>query len=166
MSVHGYEMSSIKADYLRGGFGFVVTAFPVAFAPMLGTFQIIFGIIALVFAGFILKTWQRAQTRIEVVPEGVRALGPFGKAIPWPDLAVMELRYYSTQKDRKKGWMQLILKGRDGAKIAVESTLDGFDTVLEHAAAAAGRNGLALTQTTTDNLAAAGVKSGLAVGDQ
>lgn len=166
MSQYAYQKNSLTADYLRGGLGFAVTAFPVAFAPMLGTFQIIFALISLVFAGFIVKTWLRAQTRIEVLPEGIRALGPLGKAIAWPDLAEMELRYYSTQKDKAKGWMHLILKDRNGTKITIESTLDGFDTVLEHAAAAAGRNGVALNQTTTDNLAAAGVSVGLAARDQ
>lgn len=166
MSLHAYEKSSITGDYLRGGLGFAVTAFPVAFAPMIGTFQVIFGIIALVFAGFVFKTWQRAQTRIELAPEGIRALGPFGNSIAWPDLARMDLRYYSTQKDKAKGWMQLILRDGQGTKLAIESTLDGFDTVLEHAAAAAARNGLALDETTTDNLAAAGVSTGFAERDQ
>jgi hypothetical protein len=166
MSLHAYQKNSLIADYLRGGIGFAVTAFPVVFAPMMGTFQIIFALISLVFAGFLLKTWLRAQTRVEVADEGIRTLGPFGKSIAWPDLTAMELRYYSTQKDKAKGWMHLVLKGGDGAKISIESTLDGFDTVLEHAAAAAGRNGVALNQTTTENLAAAGVSMGLAAGDR
>ncbi|UUX48013.1 hypothetical protein NUH88_11345 [Nisaea acidiphila] len=166
MSLHAYQKSALTADYLRGGLGFAVTAFPVLFAPMLGTFQIIFGLISLVFAGFVVKTWLRGQSQVELAPEGIRTLGPLGKAIAWPDLAEMELRYYSTQKDKAKGWMQLVLKDGNGTKISIESTLDGFDTVLEHAAAAAGRNGVALNQTTTDNLAAAGVSVGLAARDQ
>ncbi|WP_193172288.1 hypothetical protein [Nisaea nitritireducens] len=165
MSLHGYQKGSITGDYVRGGLGFAVTAFPVAFAPMIGTFQIVFVLIALVFAGFIGKTWLRAQTRFEVDDAGIRALGPLGKEIRWPDLAVMDLRYYSTQKEKDKGWMHLVLKDRNGAKIAIESTLDGFEAVLEHAASAASKNSLGLTQTTTDNLVAAGINTGLAARD-
>ena len=166
MSLHAYQKNALLADYLRGGIGFAITAFPVAFAPMLGTLQIIFALISLVFAGFLLKTWLRTRTRVEVSDDGIRTLGPLGRSIAWPDLAQMDLRYYSTQKDKTKGWMQLILKGGDGAKISIESTLDGFDTVLEHAAVAAGRNGVALNQTTTENLAAAGISKGHAAGDR
>lgn len=165
MSLHEYQKGSITGDYVRGGLGFAVTAFPVAFAPMIGTFQIVFVLIALVFAGFIAKTWLRAQTRFEVDEDGIRAFGPLGKDIRWPDLTVMDLRYYSTQKEKDKGWMHLVLKDRNGTKIAIESTLDGFEAVLEHAASAASKNSLGLTQTTTDNLVAAGINTGLAARD-
>tara|TARA_R110002012_G_scaffold953_11_gene4038 strand:+ start:704 stop:1204 length:501 start_codon:yes stop_codon:yes gene_type:complete len=162
MSLHEYEKRAIRADYLRGGLGFAVTAFPVAFSPMLGTFQIIFGLLALVFGGFVARTWLKAQTRIEVGAEGIQVHGPLGKVIAWPELAAMDLRYYSTQKEKGKGWMHLVLKGGAGEKITIESTLDGFEAVLEHAASAATRNGLGLNQTTTDNLVAAGIQTGLA----
>lgn len=165
MSLHGYEKRAIIGDYVRGGVGFSVTAFPVAFAPMIGTFQIIFLLVSLVFAGFIFKTWLRAQTRFDVDDDGIRALGPFGKTIEWSSLSELDLRYYSTQKEKDKGWMHLVLKDKNGAKIAIESTLDGFETVLEHAASAARNNGLGLTQTTTDNLTATGIKTGLAARD-
>ncbi|MEO9900165.1 hypothetical protein [Nisaea sp.] len=165
MSLHGYQQGAITGDYVRGGLGFLITAFPVAFAPMIGAFQIVFVLFALLFAGFVVKTWLRGQTKFEVDEDGIRALGPLGKDIRWPDLAVMDLRYYSTQKEKDKGWMHLVLKDRNGAKIAIESTLDGFEAVLEHAASAAGKNGLGLTQTTTDNLVAAGINTGLAATD-
>jgi len=166
MSLHGYKKGAVTGDYVRGGLGFAVTAFPVAFAPMLGTFQIVFLLIALVFAGFIAKTWLRAQTRYEVDDVGIQAHGPLSKTIKWPELAVLDLRYYSTQKEKNSGWMHLVLKDRNGVKISLESTLDGFETVLEHAASAARQNDLGLTQTTTDNLVAAGINTGLAARDQ
>ena len=161
MSLHQYQKGSVTGDYVRGGLGFVVTAFPVVFAPMIGTFQIVFGLIALVFAGFIGKTWLRSQTRFEVDEEQIQALGPLGKTIRWADLSVLDLRYYSTQKEKDKGWMQLVLKDRNGAKITIESSLVGFEAVLDHAAEAARKNNLGLSQTTTDNLVAAGINTGL-----
>lgn len=167
MSQHAYPKNAIMGDYLRGGLGFAVTAVPVILTPMLGTFQIIFGLVSLVFAGFLFKTWQKAQTRYEVDEEAIRATGPMtSSAIRWQDLVKMNLRYFSTQKDKSKGWMQLLLKDRAGTKITIESTLDGFDTVLEHAAKAARKNEIALDPTTIDNLAASGTTLGLAAGSR
>ena len=41
----------------------------------------------------------------------VHTHGPFSAALRWAELSGVTLRYFSTRKDREKGWMQLILKG-------------------------------------------------------
>jgi len=143
MSLHGYKKGAVTGDYVRGGLGFAVTAFPVAFAPMLGTFQIVFLLIALVFAGFIVKTWLRAQTRYEVDDDGIQAQGPLSKTIKWSELAVLDLRYYSTQKEKNSGWMHLVLKDRNGDRLNVLRQFQGDFAWQDRGVAESDRQGAA-----------------------
>lgn len=153
-----YDKRSLAGDYLRGGAGLAVTGIPLLLTPMIGTFQTIIGIVALLFAGFILRTWLRSRASIELSDEAILQHGPIRGGVRWAGLSQLDLRYYSTRRDKQQGWMQLTLKDRDGGKIVLESTLEDFQAVLVRAAEAAGRNGLALSQATAENLAAAGVR--------
>ena len=154
MTLH-YPVRTLIGDYLRGGFGFAVTASFVGFATMLTVIQYIFIAAAIMFAGFLFRTWQRHQTRYELDDIGIRAIGPFGKAIPWSEVRDIRLRYFSTRKDRKSGWFQLTLRG-SGRGISVDSNLDGFDLVLERCVRVTAENRLDLREATIENFAAAG----------
>ena len=155
MSEHRYPGRSLVGDYLRGGIGLVITCALLAMADMLSVFQYIMIALALLFAGFVLRTLQRHLTVYSVSETGVRARGPLGREIAWSELADLRLRYFATRRDRKSGWFQLTLRG-NGGRLSMDSELDGFDTVLEHAADAARRNRLALSDATTENLASTG----------
>jgi hypothetical protein len=79
------------------------------------------------------------------------------KTIAWSGLEEMALRYYSTRRKRKDGWMTLTLKsGKD--KIDIESTLPHFADIVARAAYAAKKVNLPLDQVTLDNMDALGVK--------
>lgn len=162
MTTHRYERGSIAGDFLRGGFGLLVTAGPLVFLPMVTWLAVAFGVFALLFAVYLFRAWQRSAAVIEVDDTGIRASGPFGRAIRWDALAAMQLRYFATRRDKEGGWMQLRLQG-DGSVLSLESTLDDFEAVTARAAQAAAGNRLALSDATQENLKALGLSAGAGV---
>lgn len=159
MTTHRYERGAIMGDYARGGAGFLLTAGPLLFMPMVGWLQVAFAACVLLFGVYLVRTWLRSATALEVDEVGIRAAGPLGRSIRWDALELFELRYFATRRDKEGGWMQLRLRG-GGGSIAAESSLDGFETVAARAADAAARNRLALSEVTRENLRALGVEAG------
>ena len=159
MTTHRYERGAIVGDYARGGLGFVITAGPALFVPMVSWLTVMFTGFALLFGVYVALTWMRASTVVEVDEAGIQARGPVGRAIAWNDLESVELRYFATRRDKEGGWMQMRLRGAGGA-MAIESSLEGFEAVAERAAAAATRNQLALSPVTQENLKALGLLGG------
>jgi hypothetical protein len=79
------------------------------------------------------------------------------KNIAWSGLEEMALRYYSTRRKRKDGWMTLTLKsGKE--KIDIESTLPHFADIVARAAYARKQANLQWTRSRIDNMDAIGVK--------
>ena len=146
-------------DYLRGGIGFVVAVSLFAVSDILTIIQYMIAAAAMIFGGYVLRTLIRHWTALEVSKDGVWANGPFGKTLRWKDVTVVKLRYFSTHRDRSKGWFQLTMKGSTGS-ISVDSTLDDFHVLLKFCAEVVLRNALELSETTTENFAAAGCPIG------
>lgn len=155
-SLHRYPFSEIGADYLRAAAGLALTAGPLLFADLLPAIAIVLAGLALLFAGYGLRTYWRQQTAVEVSDEALRTLGPFGKTVPWTTLDDVQLRYFSTRRDRAKGWMQLTVKGQE-ATIRLDSTLEAFEDVTRRVVVAAEQRGLQLGEATLSNLGALGI---------
>jgi hypothetical protein len=121
--------------------------------------------LTVLFAIYTMTTVAKNLTRFRVTEEGIECGAFRRQAIRWADLADLSLRYYPTSRNRKKGWMSLILKGgaqpgsRRGAagKIQIDSTLPGFSEIVARAAHAARENKLLVDRVTADNMAAIGV---------
>jgi hypothetical protein len=86
----------------------------------------------------------------------LRTQGAWRRIIPWDELDRMKLTYYSTSRDRRSGWMQLEL-GAGGARVKLDSRIDGFDHLVWRAAEVAAARGIALNEATMANLQALGV---------
>ena len=113
------------------------------------------GALAVVFVVFAARTALRHMTMIRITGTGIRALGPLGGAIEWAELSKVDLRYFSTRRDRANGWMQLRL--RDGRRrLRLDSNLDGFASIAARAADEARARGVGLDPNTSANLAALG----------
>lgn len=151
-----YPRTALLGDYARAGAGLAITALPLALLEVNRWIAVPLAAAALLFAVFALRTAQRQASRLELDDAGVTMRGPMGASLAWTDLRGLDLRYYSTKRDRSDGWMQLTLKG-GGRRLRADSTLDGFDRLVETAAAAAVRKGVPLTPVTVDNLLAMGV---------
>lgn len=158
MSYHRYPQKALYADYGRSAIGTIVTGIPIVAADLSLVPGLLIGCLVLLFLVYGLRTARRHLTVIDVSETGVRELGPLGRAIPWEDMREVQLRYYSTRRDRKDGWLQLKVVG-GGGKIGIDSNLEGFDAVVRHVVEAADRQRLELSETTRDNL------QGLGFGD-
>jgi hypothetical protein len=152
-----YPLGSLVWDYMRGilGLGIAVV--------ILQSFELdslIFWVIlalAVLFLVWLTNTALRHVSRIRFDEEGLQSMPWPRKTIHWSGLEEMALRYYSTKRKRKDGWMTLSLKaGKD--KIDIESSLPHFADIVARAAYAAKQVNLPLDQVTLDNMDALGVK--------
>lgn len=156
-SRHAYPASAMLGDYLRAAAGLVPSSALLLGAAVGSTAAVILGIFAVIFAIFGLRTVLRHGTSLEMTANGLQARGMSRRSIAWADLDRMKLAYYSTRRDRKAGWMQLELAS-DGAKLGLDSRIDGFDGIVRRAAEAARARGLALSDATLANLDALGIR--------
>jgi hypothetical protein len=152
-----YPLSSLVYDYLRGILGLGIS---IVILQSIGFDTAVFWVIlslAALFLVWLANTALRHISRIRFDEEGLRS-GPWPKkTIAWNGLEEMALRYYSTRRKRKDGWMTLTLKaGKE--KIDIESTLPHFADIVARAAYAAKQANLLVDQITLDNMEALGVK--------
>ncbi len=156
MVTYRYPTSVLAGDYARAAFGLFCSAGPLLFMDVASVMVWVLGGLSLLFATFGARTAIKHATTFELDAEGITARGPFATALRWDELSGVTLRYFSTRKDREKGWMQLILKG-SGRSLRLDSTLDGFRDVVERAARTVQARGLPLDPPTIANFRAAGV---------
>lgn len=154
-----YDQSAMRGDLIRGGFGLAITVLPVVLVQMHWVLVLLFGGAGVLFAVFTWRIWQRMQTVVETDDIGLILKGPGGGLLRWADMEQLKLAYFSTRRDRQKGWMQLTLRGQ-GRTFRFESTLDGFEALTDRAAEAAHDKGLVLEPATENNLTALGVLRG------
>jgi hypothetical protein len=149
-SAHVYPTHSLMSDYARGGAGLAFLA--LALVPMHWSLHLFFGAIAALLLAFGARTFLRARSRVLVDEAGIAIEGPWGKHLAWTALDGLKLRYFSTRRDRKRGWMELTLIGA-GARLTIESQIGGFETIVRRASAAADAQGVAVDASTAGNLA-------------
>ncbi len=149
----------MAADYGRAAIGMALTFGLVGFNSGPSVMVYILGGLGTLFLAFGARTVLRHVTRVEVLAEEIRVMGPFGTVLRWRDLDAMRLGYYSTRRDRQEGWMQLKLIGA-GRTVKLDSTIDDFTHIARQALAAALANNLQLSEPTLANLAALGIAVG------
>lgn len=162
-SVHAYATAAMAGDYLRSAAGLVPSGLLLATVPVGAVAAVVLGGFAALFGIFGARTLLRHSTRIEMTPQGVRAIGPWPQAILWSELDRLRLSYYSTRRDRNSGWMQLEL-GAGRTRLRMDSRIEGFETVVRRAALAAMARGLPLNDSTASNLEALGIRLGAGEG--
>jgi hypothetical protein len=159
-SRHTYSAAAMASDYLRSAAGLVPSGALLATVPVSSVAAVVLGGFAALFGVFGLRTLLRHSTRIEMTAQGVRAIGPWPQTILWSDLDRLRLAYYSTRRDRKSGWMQLEL-GAGRTRLRMDSRIEGFEELARRSVLAATARGVALSQATTANLEALGIRPGL-----
>lgn len=171
MSVHRYAARAIRGDLLRAVAGFVLTAVPCAATSESPIAAGIFGLLATLFFAFGVRSYSRRFALVLVTEDGV-IFCPLGERSPqipgfrharvaWRDIQAMRVRFFSTKRDRSEGWMELRLAdGKD--RLTIDSTIEGFETVVARAALAAKRSDVALDDTTLANLDSLRIDAGAA----
>ena len=158
MSEHRYPASSVYSDYGRVAFGLAVTLVPLLLVDLPAVVAALFATLAALFGWFGWRTWLRQQSWIELSPEAIALCGPFGRRLHWHRLERLKLAYYAPRRARQNGWLQLTLRGAGGGAIRIDSTLEGFDRVLERAAGAVAARSLPLDPASAANLSAMGYR--------
>jgi hypothetical protein len=158
-SIHRHTFQSLTADYTRSGGGLLVTALPLVCVEMTGTVAWVLGIGALLFGVYAINTVIRHLSSIECSETAISVSGPFKRSVAWAEVSDVWLRYFSTRRDGRKGWMQLMVKSSSGT-VRIESTLAGFADIVAIAVEAANKRGVDLSPTTVGNLELLGVKPG------
>ena len=158
-----YPLSRLWPDYLRAVAGLVICLGLVLFTALQSViFALLVGL-SLLFAWLGAMTLWRQQVGIELDASGVvrrnlwcerLGLGRWGLgravALRWLKVRAVDLRYYSTRRDRSEGWLQLTIEA-EGGTLRVDSNLIGFPSLVEMAFAAAERNGVAIGETSRLN---------------
>ncbi len=156
MSDHRYPPAALTTDYLRSAAGFILTGGPLLLAKPSAPMVYILGGLAILFVLFGLRTALRQMTRFEMTDSRLSAAGPLGATIHWESLERVQLRYFSTRRDRSEGWMQLKLTGGAGS-IRLDSEVSDFAAIAARAVQEAEHRGLPLSETTRANLSTLGL---------
>lgn len=151
-----YQTGKVYADYGRAAFGLFLTLTPLLLLELSPWVGVPLAACAALFLAFAAKAMLAQLSRIEVTDEAVNLRGPLNRTIRWDELASLKLSYYATRREKGSGWMQLAL-GSGSSRMSIESTLDGFDQLVERAIEAASRNRVPLSDRTIDNVEALGL---------
>ncbi|MBM3489688.1 MAG: hypothetical protein FJX68_04445 [Alphaproteobacteria bacterium] len=151
MTIHAYPFRALLADYGRAVCGLALTVLPLLTEEVVPGLAYALAGLASVFAAFGLRTGLRHAGRLELSATGLRWNGPLAKTIAWNELSSVDLRYFSTRRDRGQGWMQLDLRGSRGT-IRLESTLEGFSQVAARCFEVARERQLPLREAALTNL--------------
>lgn len=154
-SRHHYDKRALYGDYGRTVAGLLLTLGPLLATGATGVAAAILGGLAALFALFGIRTYLRQRAEVVVDAAGISTSGMRRVTVRWNELRRVKLSYFSTRRDRQRGWMQLILRG-DSGTIRVDSQLDDFDTVVARAADAVTAADLKVSDTSAANFAAYG----------
>lgn len=153
----GYERGPLLADFARSAAGLCFTLGPALFLNPIPILFWIFLAAGMLFLAFGVKTAQKWVTRVEMTEDTLTVAAPFPATLTWKDLQSAKLRFYSTRRKSRKGWMQLTLK--DGrARIVLDSALADFDPVAKYTARWIMANEIDLDIPSRENFLALGIR--------
>ena len=163
-TLHSYPWKVLRGDYIRAALG---AATGIGGLVAVGPGVVGWGFlgVGLLFLYFAIRTGLRQCVTYRLTGTALQRSnkvrlfeGLFARPVQlsWRDLKTVKLRYYSTKRDKTDGWMQLSLRA-DGARLGIESTIDGFDDIVAQTARAIARNDIEVSDTTLANFAALGV---------
>jgi hypothetical protein len=167
-----YPQASLLADYGRALTGAVLCGAPLLALDINFWLGLVLAGGLILFILFGLRTALRQHTRYVLSDETLCVDGPAGTLVEWSRIDRLKLSYFSTKRDRTDGWMQLSIGSSGSRQIRVDSSLDGFHEVVEHAARAAGAAQVEMSVATCANLRSMGIpvpglsETGIAVSGQ
>lgn len=148
-----YDPRTVWPDLARGGAGLAVTAAPLPWLTGSPVAFVILVCLASAFAVFLVSTGRRLRTVVRVDDAGISTSGIRTATVSWDKMQAVDLSYFSTRRDRERGWMQLRVRG-SASTIRVDSTLEDFTSVASRAIAAARLRDVTLSEATLANMSA------------
>lgn len=149
-----YPRSAIISDYMRAGVGLVLTLGPLLLVEVADVLVWILGGLAVLFGWFGWRTFVRHGTRVDLSAQTLRLRGPHRHELAWSEIQKVGLAYYAPRRGSGEGWLQLTLRGAGGPVIRIESSLEGFETILSRVRSEVARREIDLDAATEANLEA------------
>jgi hypothetical protein len=156
MTTHRYHRRDLNADFLRAGLGLAACITPMFFIAPGAAATYVLALPAAFFGLFGLRTRLHTRAVVTLDDDAIEITGWMSSRIAWNDLEALKLSYFSTRRDREAGWMQLTLRVV-GQKIALNSSLEGFEDICRHAFHVTQTRDIELSDATARNLAAIGL---------
>jgi hypothetical protein len=151
MSTHRYPIGALAGDYGRAGIGLLLTAGPLLLADPTPPVAYVLAAFACLFLVYGARTVRRQIGAIVITDDGLVSSGLWSEEIRWNDVRKVQLKFFSTRRDRANGWMQLVVAG-GGRRLTIDSGIDGFGVLARRAAQEAERRELQLNEDTIGNL--------------
>lgn len=123
-----YTFGNLIGDYTRAVSGIILTVIPLCTVRTGPSVNFILGIFIVLFSLFAARTVMRHTSRIETTETELAVVGFMGRRLSWCKIVNVNLSYFSTWSDKRKGWMQLKIKGDNGT-IVVDSSIKGFEVI-------------------------------------
>ena len=122
---------------------------------MFPVFSCFFLLFPLLFFGFLLRTFLRQFSTYTVTQQDLKRFGLFKRTLSWDKLNDVNLKYFSTRRDRKAGWYQLTLS--DGiVKVAMDSELIRFNDIMKICSDVVRQKRIIVSETTSENFTSSG----------
>ncbi len=151
MPHYRYPLSWLLIDGSRAVLGIAVTLGPLAFLELSRPLALFLGALAALFLWFGYRVLVQSFLIITPTTEGLLHKAWRQRLFLWKDLRQLKLAYYAPMRRRNNGWYQLTIRGKQQS-LSLDSTLIGFDNVLQAAIDAASDAALTLDVTTRDNI--------------
>lgn len=145
-----YAPTAVAGDVLRALAGAAVCAGVLLGASPVPWLAVLLALACLLFVSFGARAVWRVRQRFALRDEGLQ-LEHRGCLLAWSSLRRFRLKYFSTRRDHRDGWLELRLGFADG-DVQVDSRLIGFDGLLDMALNRAVAAGLELDPATRRNL--------------
>lgn len=105
---------------------------------------------AALFALYGAREIVRHAAVIVIDDKGIERRGLMPRRLAWGDLAAVKLAHYSTRRDGRNGWQELVMRGR-GTSMVLESEHPAFEPAASQALARALENDVRLSPATWHN---------------
>ena len=146
-----YTISILRSDYIKSSIGMTLPVTVLFSFSDLSGLSWISAIIFLLFFIIFIRTLIRNFTRITISDKCIRVRIFRERELSWKNLSGFQVYYYKAWRFGGDNWMRVVLRDSN-IKLAIESSLEGFEHVVLKAKLSAKENRLKLSPVTISNL--------------
>lgn len=153
---YAYPIGQVLRELAGAVIGVTFFGAPLLFVKQSSVIFLALTLVIALFAVYGFRAILRQQQAFRLTDAGLERTGINPRRIDWNTLNRVQVRYYSTRRDRTAGWLQMIVNG-GGKSVRVDSALIDFDVFASEVIARAVQNDASLDGTTIQNCLAAGI---------
>ncbi len=152
-----YKFFSFSKDFFQTIIWFSFSLYLIFFLNISNYILYIVIVCLFLLSIFFIYTLIKNLTKIILTDEGILKKNPFQNIFfKWDDISEIKLKYYSTRRDKEKGWMILyLLKQRK--KMTIHSSISDFNVILEKIGSKTDSNKYLFNYNTQNNFKAMGI---------